>query len=107
MEIQRSVPPPNTRDRALALDRALQSAHSEAERNSGRKMVYMGSRLEEHPNGTCVLYASYEPDLPPTIKPTPPLNPHNLNEADQYVLGQKVDATKSLELGLGTKENKF
>lgn len=103
VEIQKAIPPEGTPDRAVAIDRALREALAEATASSGRPMEYMGARLELPPNGTvAIMYCSYQPAVPDGQKRTPVLDPRNMNEAPQRVIGQL-----SAGMGVGMKEQRF
>lgn len=80
--------------------------HCNAIRDRDHKGVALaGYRYERVLDGATVphyvLYATYDPPGAPTVQ----LNPYNLNDAPQYVLGQLVEGNS---LGdIGRKEQKF
>lgn len=77
-------------------------AHKEAETNAGCLLKSSGSRVE-HIGRRTIVYYGFEPvDVRP-----PPLNPHNLNAAEQFVLGQLIDPNRDGALNLGAKEKRF
>lgn len=105
LEIQKLVPPEGAPGRGAAIDSAIRDATVEAQKNAGRPMELYSSRLEQAGHN-CLLYIGFQPVVPEGERPVPPLNPRNMNGAEQRVLGHLVhDANvgfKEARFGMGT-----
>ena len=99
-EVQKLISAEGTPGRGLEIDKALREAKEEAERNVGRAVELYGSRIEEVGHNV-ILYAGFVPVLEPDHVPAM-LNPRNMNDAPQRVLGQLVQDAQ-----VGFKEGRF
>jgi hypothetical protein len=87
---------------ALATDRASREAQGYT--RAGFEFV---ERLVEIPGRNPVKNYALTTYWDPPNAPLNTLNPRNLNNAEQYVLGQLVEGADADRLAVGSKENRF